>query len=247
MGRKVIWVILVVIAGVAAALFLWSEPDPAPTTRPETLTNIPKPVPQTDKAQEEIEPTESVDTEGGEPQQEELADAEPSPPDTLESEKTPPDTLVYDSLMPEAPVDTVLSTYAGSYANDDSGSVEQSELVGRLRLKALQTEKKEERVRDTVAMKLLEEQSRIKVGGEKTYTVEFWQTPFNSTGYKMGNLKLLIYGADFDRGAELYEYRDTFYLRNFNNFYQLRHSYKMQPLHTVDSTHAFIKMLKDKE
>lgn len=142
MGRKFIWVILVAIAGIAAALFLWSEPDPAPTTRPEASSDSPKPVPQIDKAQEEIEPTESVDTEKRESQQEERVDAEPPPPDTLASEEPWPDTALYDSLMQEVSVDTVLSTYTGSYANNDSGSVEQSEMVGRLRLKALQTEKK---------------------------------------------------------------------------------------------------------
>lgn len=167
----------------------------------------------------------------------------------LEFEESAPleaDTPLTDEPAATPLPDSIISTPAaeGEGVNRQE-EVEETELTGSVKLPVHIFDPDVEQ--DSITRKLLEKQSEIKESDEKMYSVEFWQTPFNTAGYKMGNLKLLMYGVDYDQDGALYQYQDTFYLRNFNNFYQLRPSFKMLPLKTVDSTHVLFEQLKNNE
>lgn len=257
MGKKFILVILLAALAVVVGVIFWSEPELPPQARQKAASQdepvdvVPVPEKQTGEktspAGEERSGSDREKEKPDEQPEEEIED------DTTAIELTTDDTvdldtnLNFDPVSPDLP-DTVVHPRQGSEKIiEDATEVDQTELAGRMRLKAQKLDPEKEAVQDTVTMRLLEKQSEITTGGEKFYTVEFWQTPFNTAGYKMGNLKLLMYGVDYDNAAEMYEYQDTFYLRNFNNFYQLRPSFKMQPLKTVDSTHVLFDQLKNNE
>ena len=161
--------------------------------------------------------------------------------DTLETD-TP---LTYESAATQLPDTTTAAPAEEGEVVKSQEEVDETELTGRVKLAVHIFDPDVEQ--DSITRELLEKQSEIKESDEKMYTVEFWQTPFNTAGYKMGNLKLLMYGVDYDQDGALYQYQDTFYLRNFNNFYQLRPSFKMLPLKTVDSTHVLFEQLKNNE
>lgn len=259
MGKKFILVILLAAFALVVGIFFWSEPELPPRAKQKRVSENESvesvPAPKTKNVQDTarvVEPEVEVGSEKEQKSKEEQPDSlltDSVKPEIPEIDTGRLDTnLTYEPLNPDLPDSVVASPGMETGENRDNPSeVDQTELVTRVRMKAVKLDAKSEGVTDSATLSLLEKQSEINVSGEKYYTVEFWQTPFNTAGYKMGNLKLLMYGVDYDRTAEMYEFQDTFYLRNFNNFYQLRPLFNMQPLKQVDSTHVLFEQLKNNE
>ncbi len=56
------------------------------------------------------------------------------------------------------------------------------------------------------------------------FTVEFWQSPINYKGYKMGKSKIVLFGIAQGDEIRLYRIGEDIYLRHLNNVYRLDYS-----------------------
>lgn len=65
----------------------------------------------------------------------------------------------------------------------------------------------------------------------KTYYLEFWESPLNSMGYKMGKNKIMLYGVYLFDLADLTYQNNQLYLQYLNHLYPLEISTVFQPLH----------------
>jgi hypothetical protein len=66
--------------------------------------------------------------------------------------------------------------------------------------------------------------------------VEFWESPLNTVGYKMGKNKIMLYGirsADF---ADIIRIRGKIYLRYLNEYYPLELTSSFKPLVPVNES-----------
>lgn len=70
---------------------------------------------------------------------------------------------------------------------------------------------------------------------QSVYYLEFWESPLNSMGYKMGKNKIMFYGIYLFDLANIY-YRDKrLYLEYLNHHYPLNATSTFQPLESVNT------------
>ncbi len=72
---------------------------------------------------------------------------------------------------------------------------------------------------------------------EDIYVIEFWESPLNSTGYKMGKNKIVLYGIRSFDMVSLARHEDKIYLRYFNEIYPLEFTTSFKPLIPVNEPH----------
>ncbi len=68
------------------------------------------------------------------------------------------------------------------------------------------------------------------------FYVEFWESPLNYKGYRMGQNKLVVYGVEQIEFASLNKYYDEYFLRYLNNFYPLVITNEFKPLVPISDT-----------
>lgn len=66
-----------------------------------------------------------------------------------------------------------------------------------------------------------------------SYEVEFWQSPLNSRGYRMGRSKLALYGIDPNAPIKLFRLEEGLFLRNEKNLFRLESSSEFKSLKAV--------------
>lgn len=84
---------------------------------------------------------------------------------------------------------------------------------------------------------LLSEASRIK--SEKTndvFTIEFWQSPLNFRGYKMGKNKIILYGIDASEPIILYRINQSVYLNFQRQYVKLEVNYDYKSFEKITDT-----------
>ncbi|KAB1063757.1 hypothetical protein [Salibacter halophilus] len=124
---------------------------------------------------------------------------------------------------------------------DDEIVVQREQLVSRSVLKIIPVEV-EDTVLTTQDDTLIQKQSSIKPVKKTTITVEYWQSPLNSKGYKMANNKLLLFGVDVDEAHKVYELQDSLYFKHFNNLYAVKPSFELLPLKPVTSKSILLQL-----
>ncbi len=70
---------------------------------------------------------------------------------------------------------------------------------------------------------LLQKVSGIKEdnNSKQLFNIEFWTSPLNYKGYKMGKYKLVLYGVNATDDIKIYRLDDVIYLKNASIVYQL--------------------------
>ncbi len=71
-------------------------------------------------------------------------------------------------------------------------------------------------------------------GQEDIYVIEFWESPLNSIGYKMGKNKIVLYGIHSFDMVSLAKHDEKIYLRYFNELYPLEFTTSFKPLIPVN-------------
>ena len=56
---------------------------------------------------------------------------------------------------------------------------------------------------------------------KQMFNIEFWTSPLNYKGYKMGKYKLVLYGINATDDIKIYRLDDVIYLKNSAMVYQL--------------------------
>lgn len=125
--------------------------------------------------------------------------------------------------------------------NDDDIVVQREQLVNRSVLNIIPIEV-EDTVLTTQDDTLIQKQSSIKPVKKTAITVEYWQSPLNSKGYKMANNKLLLFGVDVDEAHKIYELQDSLYFKHFNNFYSVEPSFELMKLKPVTSKSILLQL-----
>jgi hypothetical protein len=125
--------------------------------------------------------------------------------------------------------------------NDDEIVVQREQLVNRSVLNIIPIEL-EDTVLTTQDDTLIQKQSSIKPVKKTTITVEYWQSPLNSKGYKMANNKLLLFGVDVDEAHKIYELQDSLYFKHFNNFYSVEPTFELMQLKPVTSKSILLQL-----
>lgn len=69
---------------------------------------------------------------------------------------------------------------------------------------------------------------------EDIYVIEFWESPLNSSGYKMGKNKIVLYGIRSFDMVSLARHDEKIYLRYFNETYPLEFTTSFKPLVPVN-------------
>jgi hypothetical protein len=88
----------------------------------------------------------------------------------------------------------------------------------------------------SLADSLLSELSEVEeMTSAKNIDVEFWQSAFNTKGYKMYKNKIQLFGFK-EYPVSIRKRHDIYYLRtNTNNIYQFSYSSEMKPLNLIGS------------
>jgi hypothetical protein len=68
------------------------------------------------------------------------------------------------------------------------------------------------------------------------FFIEFWESPLNSIGYKMGKNKIILYGIKSFDLASLAKYEGKTYLRYLNEYYPLEITSTFKPLVPVNES-----------
>lgn len=56
---------------------------------------------------------------------------------------------------------------------------------------------------------------------KEMFNIEFWSSPLNYKGYKMGKYKIVLYGIPSAEGLKVYKLDDVVYLKHQSNVYRL--------------------------
>ncbi len=92
---------------------------------------------------------------------------------------------------------------------------------------------------------LLEAVTEVKMQRRTTvYEVEYWKSPINFKGYKLGKNKLLLYGLSNQELKGLYEDGEALYVKTTDNVYQLHVTNEFKPFVRV-TDEALLKTLAD--
>jgi hypothetical protein len=86
--------------------------------------------------------------------------------------------------------------------------------------------------------------SGIREPATLTFVIEYWKSPINYKGYKMGKNKLILFGIPVSETPHIYIYQDNFYLKNNEKIYKLEKTTEFKPYEVVvDATliHVFNK------
>lgn len=77
---------------------------------------------------------------------------------------------------------------------------------------------------------LIEEISGVhKEEDKKEYNVEFWESPINYKGYKMGNKKIVLFGLDGEfENISLFQVDKKIYMKHYDTVYQLDVTYNFE-------------------
>lgn len=69
---------------------------------------------------------------------------------------------------------------------------------------------------------------------KKEYIVEFWESPINYKGYKMGNKKIILFGIGEEfENVSLLQVDKKIYLKYYDMVYQLDVTYNFEPLKKI--------------
>ncbi len=71
---------------------------------------------------------------------------------------------------------------------------------------------------------------------QNLFYVEFWESPLNYKGYRMGRNKMIVYGIEQVDFASLHIYQDEYFLRYLNDFYPLSYTSEFKPLIPISDT-----------
>lgn len=117
--------------------------------------------------------------------------------------------------------------------------VENNEVVRKEKMLGLAKIKLISKLKDKPKSKvdsLLEESNNVRTDElAETYDVEFWQTPLNSKGYRMGKNKIALYGIDPASSLVLFQLEEGLFLRNGDIVYRLESSPEFRNLKPVSN------------
>jgi hypothetical protein len=80
----------------------------------------------------------------------------------------------------------------------------------------------------------LKDEKKI-VNAKYSFNVEYWQSPINYKGYKLGKNKLVLFGFDTGSAAKMYYYKDEVYLKQKEIYYRLEYTNDFKALERVVS------------
>lgn len=69
----------------------------------------------------------------------------------------------------------------------------------------------------------LKDENKI-VNSRYSFNVEYWQSPINYKGYKLGKNKLVLFGFDAGSATKMYFYKDEVYLKQKDIYYRLEYT-----------------------
>ena len=69
-----------------------------------------------------------------------------------------------------------------------------------------------------------------------TFMIEFWKSPINYRGYKMGRNKLVLFGMETTDNPHLYKVKDCLFLKNGNKIYKIDKNSEFQPLEIISDS-----------
>ena len=75
-----------------------------------------------------------------------------------------------------------------------------------------------------------------------SFKVEFWQSPVNYRGYKMGKNKIVLFGMKEDDDVQLYKIKDEIYLRQNENFYRMDYINEFRAFEKVNDRNVLVKL-----
>lgn len=78
---------------------------------------------------------------------------------------------------------------------------------------------------------------------EHVYHIEFWESPLNSLGYKMGKNKIVFYGIHLFDFANISRHKGQLYLKYLNDYYPLEVTTSFKPL--VPANISYLMELED--
>jgi hypothetical protein len=93
---------------------------------------------------------------------------------------------------------------------------------------------------------LLQKVSGIKEdknNSKQFFNIEFWSSPLNYKGYKLGKYKMVLYGITSAEGIKVFKLDDTLYLKNSGIVYKLDYADDFKPYERV-SEDTIINKLK---
>ncbi len=122
---------------------------------------------------------------------------------------------LYDSLI-KAGLATDVNQEIGNHLNFEKGDkISTEKLIMKKEVTVIGTGKKNNS--DSLAGTLAE----IKTINQSRMNVEFWDSPLDYKGYRMGKEKLILFGVIAD-GVKLLKYKNEFWLITINNIYPLK-------------------------
>lgn len=78
---------------------------------------------------------------------------------------------------------------------------------------------------------------------KKEYSVEFWESPINYKGYKMGNKKIILFGIGEEfESISLFQVDKKIYLKYYDLVFQLDPTYNFEPLKKVNDKTLLARM-----
>ena len=80
---------------------------------------------------------------------------------------------------------------------------------------------------------------------KREFSIEFWESPINYRGYKMGNKKIILFGINGEyENFSLYEVDKKIYLKYNDLVFQLDATYNFEPLKKVSDKTLLAKLEK---
>jgi len=77
---------------------------------------------------------------------------------------------------------------------------------------------------------------------KQNLVIEFWESPLNSVGYKMGKNKLVLYGIQSFELVNIAEHQGKLYMKYSNEYYLLDFTTQFKPLIPVNDPQLALDM-----
>jgi hypothetical protein len=160
-------------------------------------------------------------------------------------------TAVNDTTIENIVYDTLLSTEsisikAETIKNDfDEIIVKKDELIYSLLIDLQSVDTIQSKKINSIDS-LLTKNADIKETDKKPrYTIEYWLSPINYSGYKMANNKLVLFGfREFDTSPELFSVDQKLYFKHFDNFYRVENTLEFKPIRKINDEELIARLQK---
>ncbi len=196
-----------------------AAPPPANPVKPDTAQNA---------------VTDSIGT--GPAETDSVAREELAVPDSI-GETTAGQTAPADSIMTDSTITTI-------EIQNEEITIRKEILLGSYRAALLNADTTDNDTAGSGAENdsLMMETGDIKEIRPMLFTIEYWQSPVNFSGYKFGNNILVVYGLSPDKNSRIIKLNDVYYLKNFNDYYFIKETFDYLPLLKVQEEYILVQL-----